>query len=376
VLDSLHRRPRGRALAPALATLSELTGGRVRAPTHAEIEEDAARRRAAAETAAQAERARRMLAALERRTPPVREHAVGPPSRALLERIDEDDLAELRRRVHPDWDPLWERSDPATAEHLKLILGVHYDVESILAKTGLRRDEPPEEVHAMGRGALAAGGDFWIADIVAGAAERCGVRFGAGTRTLDFGCSSGRHLRVLQAWLPEAEWLGCDPNDAAIDWAREHLPGIEFFVSPQEPPLDLGPASLDVVSAISVWSHFGAGAAERWLGEMRRLVRPGGVLVLTVQGVGSVAAYLRRGEIPPEHTAEAVEDLLAADHHYREWFGEHGDWGVRSTEWGMAYMTLEWLATRATPAWSVALFEPTRIDDNQDLVVLRREEDA
>jgi len=376
VLDSLHRRPRGRALAPALATLSELTRGRVRAPTHAEIEEAAAQRREVERAAADAERARRMLAALERRRPEICEHAVGPPSRALLARIDEADLEELHRRVHPDWYPLWERSDPATSEHLKLILGVHYDVEGIIAKTGLRRDEPPEEVHAMGRGALAAGGDFWIADIVAGAAERCGITFGAGTRVLDFGCSSGRHLRVLQAWMPEAEWLGCDPNAAAIAWASGHLSGIDFFVSPQDPPLKLEPASVDVVSAISVWSHFGAGAAERWLDEMRRVIRPGGVLVLTVQGVASVAAYLRRGEIPPEHAAEAVEDLIATDHHYREWFGEQGDWGIRSPEWGMAYMTLEWLAAHATPAWSVAMYEPARIDDNQDLVVLRRERDA
>jgi hypothetical protein len=38
----------------------------------------------------------------------------------------------------------------------------------------------------------------------------------------------------------------------------------------------------------------------------------------------------------------------------------------------MAYMTLEWLLARATPAWSLALHEPARIDFNQDLVVLTR----
>jgi len=51
---------------------------------------------------------------------------------------------------------------------------------------------------------------------------------------------------------------------------------------------------------------------------------------------------------------------------------EAGDWGVKDTEWGMAYMTLEWLAELVTPDWSVELFEAARIDTNQDLVVLRR----
>ena len=33
---------------------------------------------------------------------------------------------------------------------------------------------------------------------------------------------------------------------------------------------------------------------------------------------------------------------------------------------------VEWLLARATPAWSLALHEPARIDFNQDLVVLTR----
>jgi SAM-dependent methyltransferase len=352
--------------------LNELTGGRVPAPTLEELEQAAAERLAAIEL----ERAHRMLAALERNVAPARDEALGPPSRALLERLGEGDLAELRRRVEPDFQRLWDDASPTTSEHLKLILGVYYGVEGILAKTGLSQAEPPADVHAMGRGPLAAGGDFWLADLLAGSALRCGLELGEGSRVLDFGCSSGRHLRVLQAWQPEVAWLGCDPNEGAIAWARDNLPGIEFFISPQEPPLDLEAGSLDLVTAVSVWSHFAAGAAERWLAEMGRLIRPGGMLAITTQAVASVAYYLRIEAITPEYAAEATEDLLATGHHYRTAFGAAGDWGVKSPDWGMAYMTLDWLAERATPAWSVALHETARIDTNQDLVVLRREEDA
>jgi SAM-dependent methyltransferase len=352
--------------------LNELTGGRVPAPTLEELQQAAAERRAAIEL----ERARRLLGALERNVAPAREESPGPASRALIERLSDDDLAELRRRVEPDFQRLWDDASPTTSEHLKLILGVYYGVEGILAKTGLSQAEPPPDVHAMGRGPLAAGGDFWLADLLAGSAQRCGLELTGGSRVLDFGCSSGRHLRVLQAWRPDVAWLGCDPNAGAIAWARENLGGIEFFVSPQDPPLDLEPASLDLVTAVSVWSHFAAGAAERWVAEMARLVRPGGLLAITTQAVASVAYYLRIAAITPEYAAEATEDLLATGHHYREAFGEAGDWGVKSPEWGMAYMTLDWLAERTTPAWSVALHETARIDTNQDLVVLRRGEDA
>jgi SAM-dependent methyltransferase len=310
--------------------------------------------------------------ALRARPGPAYEPRLGEPSRALLARLDEADVEAVQARLSPELQDFWRYTDPVTREHLKLILGVHYGVEGVLAKTGLRADAPPEDVHAMGRGPLAAGGDPWIADLVASTLERVGRPIAAGQRVLDFGCSSGRHLRVLQAWRPDVAWTGLDPNRRAIEWAAAHLPGIEFAVSPQEPPLALEAGSTDAVLAISVWSHFGAGAAERWLAEMHRLLRPGGALVFTFQGPGSIAHYLRTGEIDEDGASAAAEALLASGHHLVQPFGPDGDWGVASPEWGMAYMTLEWLLARATPAWSLALHEPSRIDENQDLVVLTR----
>jgi SAM-dependent methyltransferase len=365
MLSSLHRRPRGRAIAPLLSGLS---GGLVAPPPAPPPEAPAPPAHVPA-----AEPDVHLAEALTRFAPPPREDRVGPPTRALLARIDEADVAEVRARVEPELQAAWNAADPVTREQMTLVLGVHYGVAGILEKTGLRRDAPPEDVHAMGRGPLAAGGDFWISDVLMDAAQECGLVLDRGSRVLDFGCSSGRHLRVLAAWRPDVVWMGCDPNREAIEWADEHLPGIDFFVSPQEPPLDLETGSLDAVLGVSVWSHFSAGAAERWLGEMHRLLRTGGLLVLTTQGFGSIGHYQRIGTMPPELAAAAVEDLLSTGHHFVQAFGEDGDWGVKSDEWGLAYMTLEWLAERMTPHWSVSMYRAARIDTNQDLVVLRRE---
>lgn len=313
-----------------------------------------------------------LLGALRAYEPRPYEDVVGEPSAALLARIGEADVTETRRRLTPDLLAAWDAAAPATRERMKLIFGVHAGVESVLENTGLRADAPPEDVHAMARGPLAAGGDFWMADVIAAAVQHGGPALDDDARVLDFGCSSGRHLRVLQAWRPGVRWAGCDPNARAIAWAAEHLPGIEFFRSPQDPPLDRPDGSFDVVFAVSVWSHLGADAALAWLGEMRRLLRPGGVLVLTTQGFGSLAHYLRQGTVPKSYAVAAAKDLVARGHHYFDEFREAGDWGVAHAEWGMTYMTLEWLAERVTPAWEVVSYEPVRIEANQDLVVLRR----
>jgi SAM-dependent methyltransferase len=245
-------------------------------------------------------------------------------------------------------------------------------VPSILAKTRLSPVMPPDDVHAMARGPVAAGGDAFTADFVLGALERAGKPLPEGARALDFGSSSGRVVRMLAAARPDVAWLGCDPNEPAIAWARENLDCAEFFVSPQEPPLELPDASLDLVYAISIWSHFDADAGLRWFEEMHRLLRPGGVLLFSAHGVASIGRQTAAGSLIPEDALSCSEALHRRGFWFARAFGEEGDHGVVSEDWGMAYATPEWLLTRLLPAWSARLYEPARLDANQDLYVLER----
>jgi SAM-dependent methyltransferase len=168
------------------------------------------------------------------------------------------------------------------------------------------------------------------------------------------------------------EWKACDPNEGAIGWAGEHLRGIDFFVAPQEPPLPLQGSSLDLVAAISIWSHYGPNAAIAWLREMYRLLRPGGVLVLTAHGPHSLALFARERARDEELLGRAAAALHADGHFFHDEFGPRGDEGVVHPEWGLAFFTLEWLAAQATPGWSIAFFAPGAADGNQDVIVLRR----
>ena len=296
----------------------------------------------------------------------------GRPRRALLGRLDDDDLRALHDCFDDGATAYWAAADEVTRKYLTLNFGVHYEVPSILAKTGLSPVMPPEDVHAMARGPVAAGGDAFTADLVLGALERAGSPLPEDARALDFGCSSGRVVRMLAAARPDVSWLGCDPNAPAIEWAREHLDCAEFFVSPQVPPLELQDGSLDLVYAISIWSHFDADAGLRWFAEMQRLLRPGGVLVFSTHGIASIGRQVAAGALIPEDAMRCSETLYSRGFWFAQAFGEEGDHGVISPDWGMAYATPEWLLTRLLPAWSALLHEPARLDGNQDLYVLER----
>ena len=231
---------------------------------------------------------------------------------------------------------------------------------------------PPEGVHAMTRGAEHIVGGLRHADLVAGALRAAGGDMAGVADGLDFGCSSGRVVRALAGANPDVRWRACDPNEGAIAWATEHLRGIDFFVAPLDPPLLLDDGCLDLVVAISIWSHYGAAAAARWMEEMRRLLRPGGHLVVTAHGAHSLARFAREQLRDPRVIAQAAEALNAHGHFFHDEFGAAGDEGVVHPEWGLAFFTLEWLAALATPAWSIAYFAPGAADGNQDVVVLRR----
>jgi SAM-dependent methyltransferase len=300
---------------------------------------------------------------------------LGLTSKLLFDRLAAEDVAEVERRIEAS-DELRDlyRSElpPVSRRHLVLAFGMYLDAQSVLEKTNLRLIDPPEDVHAMSRGPMAMAGGLYEADMVADALASASVQIESLRGALDFGCSSGRVVSVMGAAYPELEWHGCDPNTDAIDWASENLPGIDFFASSDHPPLPLEDASLGLVLAISIWSHFEPHLGLAWFDEMHRLIRPGGCLVMTTHGPTSVDFYATRGFRLPEQSRQILDALYRDGHWYAAEFGQQGDWGVVNPSWGTAFLSPEWLLAQLCPRWRVLEYAPGRNQENQDVYVLQR----
>ena len=308
------------------------------------------------------------------RSPLHREGLPAPVTNALFSRIEVDDFEALSPRLSDEDRAYWTQLEPGSVNWKRTALhySVRYGLDGSWARAGLTAAEPPSDVHAMGRGSLAAGGSIYHSDLVFGALELAGVEIPARGRVLDFGCSSGRVIRVVKAYRPDLECHGCDPNEGAIRWANENLPDISFMVSPQRPPLASGESSFDCVFAISIWSHFGPEAATAWLAEMHRLLTPGGLLMLTTHSFGSVAYYASKRLRSVVDMRAVLTSMLGTGFGFLQMFGTKGDWGVIDPDWGEAYISPEWLLNRATPQWDVLLYRTRANEDNQDVVILRR----
>jgi SAM-dependent methyltransferase len=105
-----------------------------------------------------------------------------------------------------------------------------------------------------------------------------------GKRVLDFACGAGRVLRHLRSGHPGVEWWGCDVHRPSIEWLQSASGGsVHAFVNEPEPPLPLEDDQFDLVYGISAFTHLGWNWA-RWLAEMHRILRPGGLLIVSLLG--------------------------------------------------------------------------------------------
>lgn len=115
-------------------------------------------------------------------------------------------------------------------------------------------------------------------------AETFGHRLTPDSSVLDFGCGWGRIARFFMRDLKAENIYGVDVLDSAIDICRQSkIPG-RFSVIPNRPPLDFPDNSFDAIYAFSVFSHLPEELARQWVMEFSRLLRPGGVMVVTTQG--------------------------------------------------------------------------------------------
>ena len=131
-----------------------------------------------------------------------------------------------------------------------------------------------------------------VVDIARALAIR-GERLESQRRILDFGCGCGRILLWLEALGQRADLYGVDIDGEAIEWAREHVPYASLLRNEGSPPLDFPAGFFDLIYNHSVFTHLDAAYQDDWLAELARITRPGGFVLLTVNGEYAFAEFER-----------------------------------------------------------------------------------
>ena len=123
---------------------------------------------------------------------------------------------------------------------------------------------------------------------------------------LEFGCGCGRLLRHFARFSTRCLFTGVDIDADAVAWVRANLPFAEAQSSNPLPPLSFPAASFDATYSFSVFTHLPREAQRLWLAELARVLRPGGIAVLTVHGRRAIARWLSGDVVSTTPDAKAL----------------------------------------------------------------------
>jgi len=178
------------------------------------------------------------------------------------------------------------------------------DVADVVAG---RRDAltPPRRLqHRVGPSGFVATGEEFLGHLI----ELCGLR--PEHRVLDAGCGVGRLARPLAAYLRgEGSYDGFDLDAEALSWCRRRYRDRErfrFLMLDARRPLPFGEGEYDVAVAASLLTHLQRADQRTLLGELRRVLAPGGRALVTALVLGDPA------RVPETGVAVAEDRLLAA----------------------------------------------------------------
>jgi SAM-dependent methyltransferase len=110
----------------------------------------------------------------------------------------------------------------------------------------------------------------------------------AGERVLDLGCGAGRFVAALRD--AGADAVGVELAETALRRARANAPGADLRLVEPDGSLPLDHGSVDLVWCSEVLEH--VADTEHLLLEVRRVLRPGGRLLVTVPFHGRVKGAL------------------------------------------------------------------------------------
>ena len=209
-------------------------------------------------------------------------------------------------------------------DHLGLVRPAFRVYERIVALRPTQRlavDEPPlPPRRLMVRVAGTSDADWFLRggragyDAIAAHVPLAGLE-----SVLDFGCGCGRVTRWWNDF--DGRIAGSDVSRSAIEWCRTNLPFARFERNALAPPLMFDDESFDLVYALSVFTHLTADLQLAWRDEVRRVLRPGGRLLLTTHGRSYVPRLgeeertrFERGELVVRWGDVAGTNLCSAYH--------------------------------------------------------------
>lgn len=193
-----------------------------------------------------------------------------------------------------------------------------------------------------------------------------------GTRAVDFGCGTGRSTRFLRSLAFEV--IGVDISEIMLDQARGRDPHGDYRLVADGNLAGFGTGTVDLILAAFTFDNVPTDRQKTAaLRELRRLLAPGGRLVIVVSSADIYlhewASFSTR-DFPANRSARdgdpvrivmldvpdrrPVVDALCGDAHYRELFEAVGLRVVEAARpLASGAESVQWVSETTVPPWTI-----------------------
>jgi SAM-dependent methyltransferase len=195
---------------------------------------------------------------------------------------------------------------------------------------------------------------------------------------LDFGAGAGRLARMFKGF--RGRYVGADIDAGGVAWIAGNLPWVQAVKTEPGRTLPFADAEFDAVAGISVFTHLNERDQFFYLDELRRVTRAGAMLFLTVSGTrvleraetDSIIATmlaLPKGGLARAHAAFDAGPGFC-------FLRQHGHLTSSRYEYGVTFISEAYIACNWPRYFELQDIVRGAIHDFQDIVVLRRRDDA
>lgn len=194
------------------------------------------------------------------------------------------------------------------------------------------------------------------------AIESVDYRLGDFQSILDWGCGCGRVLRYLLQTDIKAEIFGCDIDKELVDWCNEHLPQGKYKSVRSVPSLAYQSEQFDFIYGFSVLTHLDEKMQFLWLDELKRIMKPGAIIILTVHG-RNVYEQLPQEKMSPMESRGFLFEI-----------GQTGKFKLDGLPdlYQSSYHTKDYITQNWSSYFEVLKVIERGMNNHQDVIVLRK----
>lgn len=180
---------------------------------------------------------------------------------------------------------------------------------------------------------------------------------------LDWGCGCGRMTRYFN-WMPGVNITGIDIDEGNIDWCRQNLKFGKFHTTDMHPKTQLLDEYFDLLIGISIFSHLKETEMHEWLGELKRITKPEGILLMSIHSDTTVL----RANLPPSTWKELKKTgfVDAGANFDLDTEKDSSDY-YRNTFFETDYINRVW-----SKYFEIVEIVPGIVGNHQDLVIMKK----